>query len=140
MKLLMSRSQKTGGMINKAVTFCVDARAELSEDERDAVHKYNLGKQVIYNSQAAKENIEKGMSNLEKGSVGGLMKGVAGLALHKFTLNVTIDSLTKGHHIEAQDLDEMLGAEDALRHSCENMKTYLETAATFDGREQVFEF
>lgn len=140
MKLKLSRSQKTTGMMSKSVTFCIDARTELTPDEADDVKKYKLGSQVIYNSEASKRNMERGMSNLESGSVGGLMKGAVGLAMHKLTLNITIDSLTKGQHIEAKDMDEALGAEQAIRQACESMKAYLTAAATFDGREQVIEY
>jgi hypothetical protein len=34
----------------------------------------------------------------------------------------------------------LLGAESAIIESCRNVKTYLDTALTFDGREEVVEF
>ena len=53
---------------------------------------------------------------------------------------MTIASLVSGHHIECKDMDEMLGAEGALREGCQNLKGYLDTAVTFDGREEVVQF
>ncbi len=139
MKLRISRSQKSGGMMNKHVTFCIDARAELTPEEAADVKKYELGKLVVYNSQRAKEHLGNASANAASGGAG-LVKAFAGLAMAKLSLNITIDSLVKGHHIEAKDMDEMLGAEEALNAACAHMRTYLDTAATFDGREQVIEF
>ncbi len=140
MKLKLSRSQKTGGMMSKTVTFCLDARAELTDEESSDVKKYKLGNQVIYNSETSKRHLDSTADGLGSGSLGGLMKGAVGLAMSKLSLNITIDSLVKGHHIEAKDMDEALGAEEAIRSACESMKAYLAAAATFDGSEQVFEY
>lgn len=62
------------------------------------------------------------------------------LAAARLSLHITIDSLRKGHHIESKSLDEIMGAEDAIREGCENLRSYLDAAATYDGREQVVEF
>ncbi|MEY9880424.1 hypothetical protein [Bradyrhizobium sp. USDA 329] len=56
------------------------------------------------------------------------------------SLRVTIETLMSGQHIECKDLDELLGAEAAILSACKNLKAYLETAQTFDGREEVVEF
>ena len=63
-----------------------------------------------------------------------------GATMMALTLRVTVDSLMSGQHIECKDLDELIGAEAAIRDACENIKAYLETAVTFDGREEVVEF
>jgi hypothetical protein len=34
----------------------------------------------------------------------------------------------------------LLGAEGAIMDACKNLKAYLDTAQTFDGREEVLEF
>jgi hypothetical protein len=67
------------------------------------------------------------------------MKAYAQLALSKMSLNISIDSLTQGQHVECKDMDELLGAEGAIRSACEQMKSYIETSKTFDGQEMVFE-
>jgi hypothetical protein len=56
------------------------------------------------------------------------------------SLQVTVDSLTGGHHIECKSMDELLGAESALREGCETLRTYLDLAETFDGREEIIKF
>jgi hypothetical protein len=70
----------------------------------------------------------------------GLGRSVVAAAMAALSLHVTIDSLMNGQHIETKSLDELLGAEQAIREACERVKAYLETAATFDGREVVEEY
>jgi hypothetical protein len=36
-------------------------------------------------------------------------------------------------------MDELLGAENAIVEAARNLKAYLQTAATFDGREEIIE-
>jgi hypothetical protein len=74
---------------------------------------------------------------------GGLLstaRGFASVAMAAMSLQITIDSLTSGHHIECKTMDELLGADSALREGCENLRTYLDVAATFDGREEIVQF
>ena len=113
-------------MVSKSVVFLLTARADLSEEEKHNVEKYKLGGEVIYNSESSKKHLDKGT--------------LAGLALAKMSLNVTVNSLTRGQTINCSTLDEVLAAESAVREACEALKTYLDVAATFDGREEVVEF
>ena len=55
-------------------------------------------------------------------------------------LNITINELERGKHVECKDMDELIGAEDAVINACENLKGYLARAATFDGREILIDF
>jgi len=50
-------------------------------------------------------------------------------------LSVSIASLQKGHQINCPDLAELLECENAIIDACKNIKTFLEAAETFDGRE-----
>ncbi len=56
------------------------------------------------------------------------------------SLNISIDSLQGGHAINCNSLDEVLGAEEAIKDACESLKTYLDIAETFDGRQEVIEY
>jgi hypothetical protein len=47
MKLLLRRSRRAGGMLGGKVIIALDARTELSPDERGLVQKYNLGNLVV---------------------------------------------------------------------------------------------
>ena len=153
MQLKLTRSQRTSGIMGKAI-FVLDARAELTADERGLIKKYGLGKLVVYDSEARKKHQEAAYGNFTDGgnvpltpggkemarSLWSHAKGIGRAAMMALSLRVTVDSLLGGEHIECKDLNELLGAEGAIRDACSNLKAYLETALTFDGREEVVEF
>ncbi len=140
MQLKLTRSQKAGGVLSSSVSFALDARVEFTKDEAELVRKYKLGDLTIYNSQRAKEHLEHARAGVAQNTVGGTTRALVRLAAARLSLHITIDSLHKGHHIESKSLDEIMGAEDAIREGCENLRSYLDAAATYDGREQVVEF
>lgn len=147
MQLKIQRSQRVGGFSGTTVFFALDVRAEYSAEERANIARYKLGAQVIYNSRAAKKHLDTIQSQMDrtrsnKGSdvAAGLARGVVSLAMAKMSLNISIASLGKGHHIECKDLEELLEAEDAVRDACKNVTRFLEVAATFDGSETVIEY
>jgi hypothetical protein len=139
MQLVLRRSQKTTGMLSKSVSFILDARANLSSDEAAAVKKYGLSNQVLYASSKARAHAESALA-ADPTTGGGFLKSMASAAMSKMALNITIDSLTKGHHIECKDLEELLGAEGAIQNACEVVRGYIDMAQTFDGREVVIDF
>ena len=147
MQLKIQRSQRTGGLTGSTVFFNLDVRAEYLPEEQENIRKYKLGSQVIYNSRAAKKHLDVVQSQMDRtrtnrGSdvAAGLAHGVFSLAMAKMSLNISIASLGRGHHIECKDLDELLEAEDAVRTACKNLTRYLDVAATFDGSEMVIEY
>jgi hypothetical protein len=146
MQVKLRRSQRSTGMLSSKIVFALDARAELTPEERGLVSKYGLGKLSVYDSEARKRHGELGNADLDaKGgsaaaSLWRTARGATRLAMSALSLNVTIDSLANGQHIECKDLDELMGAEAAILDACRNVKAYLETALTFDGREEVLEF
>src|SRR5947208_17047345 len=111
MQLKLQRSQREGGVISKNVIFCLDARVQLTQQEQANVNRYRLGNQVIYNSQAARKHLDNANA---AGAQGSYFKSLASVALAAINLNISIDSLQRGQHIECKDLDELLGAEEAL--------------------------
>ena len=147
MQLKIQRSQRAGGITGGTVFFCLDVRADYSPEEQSNIQKYRLGSQVIYNSQAARKHLEKMGGHLDRVDdprVGqkliGLGRGMASLAMAKMSLNISIASLGRGHHIECKDLEELMEAEDTIRTACKGMTRYLEIAATFDGSETVIAY
>ena len=153
MQLKLKRSQRSGGIMGGKVIFGLDARADLSADEQGLVKKYALGKIVVYDSEARKKHNEAAYGHFDDAahspgfgasSAGRSLwknaRGLASAAMMALSLRVTVDGLMTGQHIECKDLDELLGAEAAIRDACGNLKAYLETAVTFDGREEVVEF
>lgn len=146
MHLKLRRSQRNAGLMGK-IAFALDARADLSAEEQALVKRYGLGKLVVYDSEARKKHGTAAMGHFEEAGTASLgrsawknVRGFASAAIMALSLRVTIDGLTHGEHIECKDLDELLGAESAIVEACKNLKAYLETALTFDGREEVLEF
>jgi hypothetical protein len=45
----------------------------------------------------------------------------------------------RGVHVECKDLDELLGAKSAILEAAQSLRSYLDVAATFDGREEIVE-
>ena len=149
MQLKLKRAQREAGMIGKKILFALDARADLSNEEKDLVKKYGLGSTVIYDSANRRKHAEAAVGHADasvdpSATVGGSMyrlaRGYASMAMSALSLRVTVESLTRGQHIECKDLDELLGAEAAIVEACKSLKSYLDTAVTFDGREEVVEF
>jgi hypothetical protein len=146
MQLKLKRSQRAGGMLGGKIIFGLDARAALSDEEKSLVAKYSMGGVTLYNSAARNRHLEalgEASSAISAGSTGllsGTMRALGGVALASMSLQITVRSLQQGQHIECKDLDELLGAETAIVDACRNLKTYLDVAQTFDGREEVVEF
>lgn len=139
MQLKIKRSQRDGGVISKTAIFCLDARVEFTGEEKRYITRYKLGREVIYNSEAQLRLLERSHAQ-QDGSIRGNLKSLATAAFAFTKLHVTINSLEQGQHIECKSLEELLGAEDAIMTACQNLKTYLDAAATFDGREVLFDF
>jgi hypothetical protein len=140
MQLKLKRSQRAAGMLGGKIMYMLDARAELTPDERTLVSRHALGKLPIYDSEGRKKRAQAAGEALGGGGWLGTAKGLASVAMASMSLQVTIDSLTSGHHIECKTMDELLGAESALREGCETLRTYLDLAVTFDGREEIIKF
>lgn len=155
MQLKLQRSQRAGGMMGNKVVFILDARVEPSEEERALIKKYGLGKMNVYDSEARKKHQAGAFGHFDNaagapvlgasgksiaGSLWSNARGLASLAMMSLSLNVTIDGLIAGQHIECKDLDELLAAQLAIVEACRSAKGYLDVATTFDGREEVLEF
>ena len=141
MQLKLKRSQRTAGIMGGKVIYMLDAKAELTKDEEALVVKHGLGKLPIYDSEARKKRQQAASEQVNSGGLLGAARGLASVAMAGMSLQVTIDSLTVlGHHIECRTMDELLGAESAIREGCEALRAYLNLAVTFDGREEIIEF
>jgi hypothetical protein len=157
MQLKLKRSQR-GSLMGKII-YILDARIEIPAEERQLIEKYRLGDLVIYDSTGRKKHGESLEQHLESTKenpsltdpAGTQLLGV-GKTLYRFaragvsatmaslSLRVTVYSLMKGVHVECKSMIELLGAEEAIVDAGKNLRTYLDTAATFDGREEIIEF
>ena len=140
MELRISRKQSSSGIVSKKVAFVIEARAYFTPQESENIRKYRLGDEVIYNSESARKHLSSGAVAAQSGTARGTIKGLARLAMAKMSLNITIDSLSRGQTITCSTLDEAIAAEEALREACEGAIAYIETAAMFDGREETFTY
>jgi hypothetical protein len=147
MQLKIQRSQRMGGFTGSTVLFCLDVRADYAPHEAASIAKYKLGKEVIYNSAAAKRHLDSASGQLDRTQSGGagefatgLARGAFSLALAKMNLNITMASLGRGHHIECKDLPELMEAEEAVMQACRNVRDYLALAATFNGSTILVDF
>jgi len=147
MQLKIQRTQRPGGVLGTTVLFCLDVRADYSPAETANIGRYKLGKELIYSSQAARRHIENSRKNFARGQgdnlkdqAAGLSRGMLSLALAKMSLNISIASLGRGHHIECKDLSELLSAEETLMEACRNVKKYLAAASTFSGSITFVDF
>jgi len=131
MQLRIKRSQKTVGMMSKSVAFVLDAQAILSAEEQANVKKYALGSEVVYASENFKEQAST--------AAGGGIRGAFAAARAALSLRITVDSLTRGQHIEAKSLNEVLAAEEAIHTACENIVEYIAVASKFDDGTQTIE-
>jgi len=119
--------------MSKSAVFELYAQVHLSEEEQNSVRTYKIGDEVVYNSEAAAKH-------LAAGAASGIVGGLARLALAKMSLNITINSLTQGQTVKCSTLEEVITAEDAVKNACANVRTYLDIAATFDGREEIYNY
>jgi hypothetical protein len=158
MQLKLRRSQRSSTFAGKVI-FTLDARMEVPAQEAQLVSKYRLGELVIYDSANREKYGESMQAHLEstrdqpgfrEGASSQLLgvgktfyrlaRAGASAAMASLKLRVTVASLMGGVHVECKSMDELLGAEKAIVEAAENLRAYLDTAETFDGRETVLEF
>lgn len=126
MKLLLRRNQKSGMLGVGKITFVLDVRAELTEDEKANIKKYKLGETMLYE----RDKIVGGS---------GLLGLASRLALKMLNLSVSVNDLANGKQVECKDIVEMLAVEEQIKEACETFKAVLTAAAQFGG-EEVIEF
>ena len=140
MQLKIQRTQRMGGVMGNTAVFCLDVQAEYARPEAANIAKYKLGKQVIYNSRASRKHLDRAKAGSAIGGFWGYAGGAVSLALAKMSLNISIDSLGRGQHIECKDMLELLEAEEEVMTACRMLKRFLETAATFNGSIALIDF
>jgi hypothetical protein len=157
MQLKLKRSQRKS--LTGKIVFVLDARMEISAEERGRIDTYRLGDHVIYDSVARRKHDEARMAHLESTrdvpgwresssaqflGIGKMFyklarAGISG-AMAGLSLRITVYGLISGVHVECKDMNELLGAKSAIVEAAENLRSYLDVAATFDGREEIIEF
>ena len=139
MYLYLRRSQGQSGMMSTKVIFALDARIDLAPEEKQLMQLYKLGSLTVYSSENAKKHAGSVAGNLATGNLWGTAKAAVSAGMMALSLRCTLDSLTRGQHIECNDMSELLAAESAIVEACNTAKAYLQAAQTFNGQEEVYE-
>jgi hypothetical protein len=125
MKLLLRRNQKAGMMGMGKVSFTLDVRAELSDEENASIKKYKLGDTVLY---------EK-LKTIDAGS--GLLGMASRLANKMLNLTIAVSDLADGKKVEVKDIVEMLAVEEQIKEAAHTFVAALNAAKTFGGEEII---
>lgn len=129
MQLLIRRNQKTGLMGGSKYTLYV--RAQLTEEEKTLVKKNNLAGELLvyYDKDQDKANLA-GAFKSAGGLTGALLRKMRDTAL-------TVGKLIEGADFTCENVGELLGVEDQVKHASLMLKSYLDAAATFGGEEVI---
>lgn len=155
MHLLLRRSQRDDGWIWSSMMFLLDARLELAAEEQHLAEKYDLLSLVVYDSDARTDHADAAYEHFDNATkvpllepslselAASLWANVCGTAhgvMMALSLRITVADLIAGQHVEGEDLDAILNVEQVIAKAAELIAAYLETALTFDGREQLLEY
>jgi hypothetical protein len=127
MELLLSKSQKSG-MLSSTITFILNIKTRLTDDEQALVRKYKMGKEVVY------EKLPVGAAISNMGSIAGALTAITAKALK---LVFTVDDLVKGRTIECKDILDMIAAEQQIRDAADGFWGILQASKDFEGEEVV---
>ena len=122
MKVLLRRDQKSA-LLGGGITFTLDVRAQLTDEESSNIKKYKLGKTMLYQK----------MEMADRGK--GLLGVASRVAFKMMNISVSVDDLVSGKRVECKDIVEMRAVEEQIKEACETFKDILETAAHFGGEE-----
>jgi len=158
--LIRRRQHDEEGLFSSSVVFELEGRLDLDEEELFLFDKYELSGRVIYNSDAFLQSLyaadqyreaaakaERDLYNASNEGAAASLAGIVGNSvlafgynmLGKVSLQLTLQDLVRGFHIESEDLEEILAVERLTKASVEFLAVYLDSACTFDGSEELSE-
>lgn len=123
MKLLLRRGEKSGLM--GGLTFLLDVRAELSDEEKTNIKKFKLGDTMLYERTKL----------ADPGA--GLLGLASRLALKMMNLTIAVKDLVDGKRVECKDIVEMLAVEEQIKEACQTFQAVLKAASRFGGEEVI---
>ncbi len=128
MEVLLTKSQKKGMMGLGSVSFILEIKARLTDEEAALVKRYKMDDIIIY---------EKMPIHATANALGGLGKLAVGLASRAFQLQFQVRDLVNGRKIEAKDISEMLAAQEQIKEASENFHNMLMASKYFEGEEII---
>jgi hypothetical protein len=123
MKLLLRRDQKSG--FTGKITFTLEVRADLSDEEKAAINKYKLGDTVLYEKNTMED----------RGA--GLLGLASRVAFRAMNMSVSVKDLTSGKKLECKDIVEMLAVEEQVKDAGKTFNAVLSAARNFGGEEVI---
>src|SRR5665213_275079 len=102
-------------MLGKVI-FTLEVRADLSEEERNAISKYKLGDTVLYEKNTM----------VDPGA--GLLGLASRVAFRAMNMSVSVKDLTGGKKLECKDIVEMLAGEEQVREAGKTFNAVLNAA------------
>jgi hypothetical protein len=165
MYLLMRKTQRDDGWVWSSMTFILEVRLDLDDDEQELFDQYGLRKLIVYDSQALQDAAQAADEHREAlhaerpklphdasitDQVVNDFSNVTSAIYHTFaalghdlyswlTLQITLGSLVDGQVIESQNLEEILTIADLIRQAAEYTAGYFKLALEFDDREELSE-
>lgn len=113
MKLILTKDQSKG-MMGK-VSFEVKAEIELSDEEANLIKHYKLENEILFQKKIVT---------------------IWGQPTDDF-IDVRVKDLLSGEVYKCKSLNEVISYSDSLKSACVNLKSYLEIAKSFGGKEVV---
>lgn len=123
MKILLRRQQEGRGLMSTTIYFMLHVRADLTPEEKAAVKKYKLGKELLY---------ERNKVSDPDASFIGI---AAHLAKRAMNLTISVNDLEVGRRIDCKDIIEMLAVETQVMEAVQMFKKILDACRNFEGEE-----
>jgi hypothetical protein len=165
MHLLIARNQRDDGWIWSSMTFLLDVRLDLTDEEQELFDKYGLYDVVIYDSDARVQHAYSAIESYEASAEAGeavplfpaveelhtalgnafvsfwhLGAGATHSLLSMASLRITLGTLVSGQHLESESLEEILAVASEVGGATQYLAAYFDLALTFDGREDLSEY
>ena len=125
-ELLLSKSQKSGLM--GGITFVLNVRAKLTDEETELVRRYKLGKILVYEKLPVSDAVA---------SMSGGRAFLTAVASKAFKLQMMVDNLVGGRMVECKDIGEMIAAHEQIEQAAENFYNLLMASKNFEGEEVI---
>ena len=164
MHLLLRKSQRDDGWFSSSMTFILDIRLDLTQEELHLLQKYALADVVVYDSNARVQYAADATEHFEAASipattswnpsaaelasafaqlssqVWNLAAGAAHELMSAVALQITLGSMVDGQQVESQDLHEIITVADNVYQAAQYLADAIKASLSFDGRESLDEF
>ena len=111
-----------------AISFLLDIKTRLSAEEHQLVHRYKMGKLLIYEKLPVSQMVDRSSN----------VKAIALMVASKvMRLQFTVDDLVGGRTVKVKDIGEMLAAHEQIEEAAENFYNLLMAAKHFEGEEVI---